>query len=77
MSNRPFVNITAATAAEVCARFIPKKEAFALLRDGMAPGEFVEALVAGKQYLPGVPLGRKSSRPDFKVRRHESNQSLV
>ncbi len=54
MSGRPFVRITAATAAEVCARFNLKKEALALLRDGMGPGEFVEALAASKQYLAGI-----------------------
>jgi len=54
MSGRPFVVITAATAAEVCGRFNIKKEALALLRDGMLPGEFAEALMAGKQYVTSI-----------------------
>jgi len=54
MSGRPFISITAATAGEICARFNIKKEAGALLREGMPPEEFVEALVAHKQYITGV-----------------------
>ncbi len=37
-------------AAEVCARFNIKKEALAQLCDGMRPEEFVDALVASRQY---------------------------
>lgn len=54
MSSKPLAKITAATAAEVCARFELKREASALLRNGMGPGDFVEALIAGKQYLSGI-----------------------
>ena len=54
MSARPFVRITAATAAEICACFGLKKEAQPLLREGMEPGEFAEALLEGKQYLTGI-----------------------
>jgi hypothetical protein len=44
----------ALTAAEICARFDLKKEARALLSEGMGPREFLEALVAKKQYLTGI-----------------------
>ena len=54
MGSKSLVRVTAATAAEICARFNIKKEALALLREGMAPGEFVDALVAGKQYVSGI-----------------------
>ena len=46
--------IAAATAAEICARFQPPREAAALLREGMAPREFVEALLERKLYVPGI-----------------------
>jgi len=54
VGSKPLVRVAATTAAEVCARFNIKKEALALLRDGMGPGEFVHALVGGKQYLSGI-----------------------
>jgi hypothetical protein len=54
MSGKPFVRVTAVTAVEICTRFNIKKEAWALLREGMAPGEFAGALMAGKQYLNGI-----------------------
>lgn len=50
----PLVRVTGATAGEICARFDLKKEAQPLLRDGMGPREFVEALVANKQYVAGI-----------------------
>jgi hypothetical protein len=52
--NGPLVKIEAATAAEICARFLASKDACALLREGMAPGPFIEALVAKKQYIAGI-----------------------
>lgn len=54
MSNEPLVKIPAGTAAEICVRFDAKEEARRLLRDGMGPRDFVEALVAKKQYLNGI-----------------------
>jgi hypothetical protein len=54
MGSKPLLRVTAATAAEVCARWNIKKEALALLREGMGPREFVDALVAGKQYVSGI-----------------------
>jgi hypothetical protein len=54
MASKPLVRVTAATAAEVCARFNIKKEALALLREGMRPREFVDALAVGKQYVTGI-----------------------
>ena len=53
MSSKP-LKIAAVTAAEICARFDVKQEALALLRDGMTPGDFVQALLGGKQYLTGI-----------------------
>lgn len=54
MASIPLAKITAASAAEICARFTLNKQALGLLREGMAPGEFVEALMANKQYVPGI-----------------------
>jgi hypothetical protein len=54
VSSKLFVKVKAATAAEICTRFDPRKEARALLRDKMPPREFVEALVANKQYIAGI-----------------------
>jgi hypothetical protein len=48
------VKVTAATASEVCASFDLKAEARPLLREGMAPKEFVEVLLANKQYLAAI-----------------------
>jgi hypothetical protein len=54
VSNAPLVKIEATTAAEICARFLLTIEARTLLRDGMGPGPFVEALMANKQYIAGI-----------------------
>jgi hypothetical protein len=54
VGNGKLVKVAAATAAEVCARFDLKPEARPLLRDGMGPKEFVDALVASKQYIAAI-----------------------
>ena len=54
MSNAPLVKIKAATAAEVCAAFTLDDEAVPLLKKGMAPREFLEALLARKQYVASI-----------------------
>jgi hypothetical protein len=54
MAAAPLVRIAATTAAEVCARFQPRNETLALLRDGIGPRDFVEALLANKQYVAGI-----------------------
>ena len=54
MSTVPLVKIQAATASEICARFDLKPEARRLLREEMAPGEFVTALLENKQYVTGI-----------------------
>ncbi len=54
MSNGHIVNDTTTTAAEICTRFDLKQEVRPLLRDGMGPREFVEALVANKQSIAGI-----------------------
>ena len=54
MSDKPFVSATATTAAEICTRFNVKKEALALLREGMKPEEFADALVVNKHYVTGI-----------------------
>jgi hypothetical protein len=48
------VKVEARTADEVCARFLSSEEARALLRDGIGPGPFLEALMASKQYIAGI-----------------------
>ncbi len=54
MSNAPLVKIEATTAAAICAQFLLNPEARALLGNGMAPGLFIEALTAHKQYIAGI-----------------------
>lgn len=54
MPNTPLTKVKSATAAEVCANFDLKKEAQALLQQGMTPCAFLEALVANKQYVAGI-----------------------
>ena len=54
MSNAPLVKIQATTAADICARFLLNREARALLSNGMAPGPFIEALTAHRQYIVGI-----------------------
>jgi hypothetical protein len=48
------VKIEAATASEICARFLMSKGASALLRNDMPPRSFLEALLSNKQYVPGI-----------------------
>jgi hypothetical protein len=52
--NLPLINVTAATASEICARFYLDKAALSLLRPAMNPREFVDALVEKKQYLAAI-----------------------
>lgn len=54
VNNLPLVNITAATASEICARLYLNKAALALLLPAMGPREFVDALVENKQYLAAI-----------------------
>jgi hypothetical protein len=54
VSNGPIFGIEAVTAADICARLDANKEALALLREGMAPEEFVQALMANRQYVYGI-----------------------
>jgi hypothetical protein len=49
-----FANVAVETAAEICSRFVLKKEARPLLSDNIGPREFVEALLANKQYVTGI-----------------------
>ncbi len=46
--------IQASTASEICERFNLPKEARALLKEGMNPREFADALLAKKQYVTGI-----------------------
>ena len=54
MSNQPLVKVGAATAAEVCLRFDAPRDARALLRNEMGPAEFLDALMAKKQYADAI-----------------------
>ena len=54
MVSQQLVRIKAVTAAEVCSRFDLAEEARPLLREGMGPREFVQALVAHKQHVAGI-----------------------
>lgn len=46
--------IKASTAAEICEHFNLPKEARGLLKEGMKPQEFADALIAKKQYVTGI-----------------------
>ncbi len=54
MSNAPLVKIEAPAAAAICARFDVTKDALALLREGMTPAEFLDALLASRQHVAGI-----------------------
>ncbi len=54
MSEQALITVKAETAAEVCANFNLKKEAQALLHPKMTPAEFVQALLAHKEYVAGI-----------------------
>jgi hypothetical protein len=54
MNNSMLVNVTAATASEICARLYLNKEALALLRPAMSPRGFVDALVEQEQYMAAI-----------------------
>jgi hypothetical protein len=54
VSNLPLMNITAATASEICARLHLDKVALDLLGPAMSPRAFVNALVEKQQYLAAI-----------------------
>lgn len=54
MNNQPTVMSQPATAAHICAHFDLEEKAEPVLRDGMGPREFLEALLADKQYAAGI-----------------------
>src|SRR5882762_8415213 len=54
MNETTLVNVTAATASEVCSRLYLDKAALGLLRPAMSPRGFVDALVEAKQYLAAI-----------------------
>ncbi len=54
MNNQPIVKSQPASAAEICAHFDLEEKAEPLLREGIGPREFVEALLADKQYAAGI-----------------------
>ena len=54
VSHLPLVNVTAATAAEICRYLYLEKEALQLLHPAMNPREFVAALREKKQYPAGI-----------------------
>jgi hypothetical protein len=52
--NNPLVYATASTAGEICSRVYLDKAAVELLRPGMSPRGFVDALVEKGLYLAGI-----------------------
>ena len=54
VNNAPLINVTAATASEICARLYLDKAVLGLLRPAMGPREFVNALVKEQQYLAAI-----------------------
>ena len=51
---QPLVKISAATAIEICARFQVPNDAVALLREGMAPREYLQTLLDAKKYVAAI-----------------------
>jgi len=54
MNDSPLINVTAATATEICAWLYLDKAARQLLQPAMSPRAFVDALVERKQYLAAI-----------------------
>jgi hypothetical protein len=54
VNNAPLVNVTAATASEICARLYLDKATLALLRPAMSPRGFVDALMEAQKYLAAI-----------------------
>jgi hypothetical protein len=54
MNQRVMNKVKAAKAAEICKRFDLRDEAQSLLRDGLSPREFVDALLVHKQYQTAI-----------------------
>lgn len=54
MTNASMAKVQAATAAEVCSHFSLEPAAKALLRDGIGPREFAEALARNKHNVAGI-----------------------
>jgi hypothetical protein len=54
VSNVPFTKVTAATAAEISARFDLAGESKSLLSDGMKPHELLNAMLEKKQTVPAI-----------------------
>ena len=54
MQRAVLVKVRTDTAAEICRHFDLNKEARLLIRDGMGPAEFIETLLANKQYVAGI-----------------------
>ena len=67
VSDAPLVKIRAATAAEVCAHFDLKPEAQPLLHPRMPPRQFIDALLANKQYLAGIEFLAHNSEEEAEV----------
>jgi hypothetical protein len=63
VGNSDSTEITAASAAEICAHFELDENARPLLRDGMGSREFVEALVANKQYVAAIDFMARALPP--------------
>jgi len=54
MVTERLIRITASSAVEVCKHFVLRDAARPLLRDGLAPGRFLDVLVAHRQHAAAV-----------------------
>ena len=54
MHQGPLTKVSAKTAAEVCRNYEPSKDARKVLRDGLAPREFIDLLVQAGRFLDAV-----------------------
>jgi hypothetical protein len=56
MNRGPLTKVKAAKAAEICRQFELKEEARPLLQDRLTPREFLDALLAERQYQAAIPF---------------------
>jgi hypothetical protein len=56
MNPEPLKQVNATKATEVCRQFELKEEARPLLGDGLTPREFLDALLADRQYQAAIPF---------------------
>jgi hypothetical protein len=67
VSNGPQAGAHLATAAAICAKYKVRKEAWAVMREGMMPAEFIAALMENRQYVDAVDFLAYTLPPRYGV----------